>query len=185
MRGFRNQDGWSGCLALPREVKLGDHQELIQQPARETDLLRVRHLRPSIQTITGRHDVAELRGRELEIHCRFKLHDAVSFGLRVLGSPDGSHGLDIRHDHDGLYVGSTLLMAMRRGEGEEIDLRVFVDRSVVEVFIQGGRHSVTRVHRGQPADNRVELFAHDGKVELILLEGWSLRNEGIFTMESM
>jgi beta-fructofuranosidase len=63
-------------------------------------------------------------------------------------------------------------------EGEPFKLRVFVDRSVVEVFVNGRQCLAIRVHPGRGDSIGVSLRAQGRDAELRSLTAWPMR--GIF-----
>ncbi len=58
---------------------------------------------------------------------------------------------------------------------EPLELRVFVDKSVVEVFANGGRQAVMRRIYPSRADSLgVRLFARGGPARVATLEAWEM-----------
>jgi sucrose-6-phosphate hydrolase SacC (GH32 family) len=58
--------------------------------------------------------------------------------------------------------------------GKEIKLRVFVDQSSVEVFVDDGRTTLTALIFPDPADRGVEVFSRDAPAELERLRAWEI-----------
>lgn len=159
---------------LFRKLSIGKNSELIQQPSQETKILRSGHGELIDKKISGNRLLRQLTGSELEIKCQINLGDAKRTGLTVLCDDEGRHGgLSIYHDSDGVYVGDTIFMMMRREKGEVINLHLFVDRTVVEVFLDGGRYSVTRVHEKWTGGEHVYAYAEKG-VASFTINWWSL-----------
>ena len=60
--------------------------------------------------------------------------------------------------------------------GRQIELRVFVDRSVIEVFANGTRARLTgRAYPIKPASLNVAVWAQGGAVECSQLEAWEMK----------
>jgi len=60
---------------------------------------------------------------------------------------------------------------------ETIDLHVYVDRSIVEVFAQGGRSVVTaRVYPSKPNSNRFGLYNMNNEVNVDSVQVWSMQS---------
>ena len=59
---------------------------------------------------------------------------------------------------------------------ETLKLRVFVDRSVVEVFANGRRALAARVYPGRPDSTGVSLLARGSEAELLSLDVWEMRS---------
>jgi beta-fructofuranosidase len=60
--------------------------------------------------------------------------------------------------------------------GETLKLRVFIDRSVVEVFANGRRALAARVYPGRPDSTGVSLLARGSEAELLSLDVWEMRS---------
>jgi len=60
--------------------------------------------------------------------------------------------------------------------GEPLKLRVFVDRSVVEVFVNGRQCVVARVFPGRPDSIGVSLRAQGAEAELRALDAWQMKS---------
>ncbi len=145
--GFKSGRGWNGCMSLPRILSL-DGDELIQTPIPE---------------------LAELRGEKttqadsLEIIAEFKPGTTGRYGLK-LGS------IPIVCDGDKLNVAGTEVPGVRVTK-----LHVFFDRSVIEVFINDGRRTVTKVVYPETNNVQLEAFADPGAGEVTVLNAWKLK----------
>ena len=62
------------------------------------------------------------------------------------------------------------------GTDETIKLRVFVDRSVVEVFVNGRQCVAARVYPGRDDSTGVSLLSLGKDSKLISLEAWQMKN---------
>jgi beta-fructofuranosidase len=60
--------------------------------------------------------------------------------------------------------------------GEPLRLRVFIDRSVVEVFANGKQCVAARVYPGRDDSTEVSLRAHGSGARLVSLDAWQMRN---------
>ena len=61
------------------------------------------------------------------------------------------------------------------GEDGRVELRVFVDRSMVEVFAGGEHYLVKRVYPASREATGVQLFARGGGARLLRLDAWEMR----------
>ena len=59
-------------------------------------------------------------------------------------------------------------------DGENMKLRIFVDRSVVEVFANGRQCITQRIHPTRSDSLGVALFARGGSAKAISLEAWEM-----------
>ena len=59
--------------------------------------------------------------------------------------------------------------------GESVTLHIFLDRSVVEVFANGGRTNlVTRIYPTRPDSLGVRLFSRGGSAKVTSLDVWTM-----------
>ena len=92
--------GWSGVMALPRELSLRDDGKLAIRPVQEIDLLRGEHQRLAdigLSADSGDMQI-ELRGDTLEIAAEIDPADAEECGIKVRCSPDGKEETVIFYD---------------------------------------------------------------------------------------
>lgn len=176
VRGFRKGHGWNGCLALPREISIDDDGAVVTRPVRELETLRRERVEGEPRTITETELLlsATTLLDTAEIECRFELGTASSVELRLLRSDDGRTGVNIVYDGDTLDVHGTKIFYQTTSEDEAITLRVFVDRSVLEVFVDDGRASVTKVVYATDGGTGVSLRARGGEATLHGLYGWHM-----------
>jgi beta-fructofuranosidase len=126
IRGFKDNQGWNGCLTLPRELFLSGG-ELRQRPVEEVRKLRVSDLKrvKKGQVITLENSS---EGVELDITLEGKNPDAqVTFA-----SSDNRKNFTINIGNRELDVAG---VKSSLAENDEYRLRIFYDRSVVEVYV--------------------------------------------------
>ena len=61
-------------------------------------------------------------------------------------------------------------------KGEDLTLRVFIDKSVVEVFANGKQCVALRVYPGRSDSLGVSLRAQGGDAKLLSLDAWQMEN---------
>ena len=104
-----------------------------------------------------------------------KQGDAEGYGVRVLCNRDNGKGLDLLVEpaRKTIKLGPTTApLVLRRNE--DIRLRIFVDRSVVEVFAND-RQAVVKQHENAADDVWVYLFSEGGDMEIPEVKGWQMR----------
>ena len=177
---------WCGMLGLPRELELSADR-LCMFPARELTALRQAAL-PSTPwwDEQGTRDVPHVNGDRLEIHVH----------LDVLDCTDGHLGIALRCSDDGheqtlLYYDAVLqrLVLDRSRSGAQVTgqrsvaidptqgllaLRVFLDRSSIEVFDENGRFSLSSRLYPQPGSLGVKLVASGSGGRVSISRAWSL-----------
>jgi sucrose-6-phosphate hydrolase SacC (GH32 family) len=116
----------------------------------------------------------DVAGDALELQARISLSTAAAAGLRVRASAAGEEGVEIRFDGVALYVAGTAaaLPAGRR----EISLRLFLDKSVLEVFADDDRIAVTRIISPPAEHVAIALFAEGGTARFDTLDSWQMKS---------
>ena len=184
-------DEWAEVIALPRVLGLTDDgQQLSIAPPDEIECLRTaRQPFDSQQIRSGQETVLDRSaGRVIEIETTIDPADAGEVGLSVLRSPDGEESTDLTY-----YVGidtieldttdSTIRtdvpvrppeQASLALDDEPLSLRVFVDRSIVEVFANGQQCLTARVYPDRDDSTGISVFAGRGDAELLSMDCWQM-----------
>jgi beta-fructofuranosidase len=168
--------GWSGVMSLPRELILYGSQ-VQMRPAAEVEKLR------------GKHLGADAAGDCLEIHAEVDPGDALRFGLKLRAAPDSSEQTLVYYDRAqrlicvdrsqsstdssadrGMQSGPFML-----GRGEFLNLRIFLDGSVVEIFANDRFCLSARIYPAGPRSTGLGLYASGGTAHMASFEAWEMR----------
>jgi len=175
--GFKTGRGWNGCMSLPRVLSFDPEGRLIQTPAPELRKLRGRHTHVAEDALNNEFKrIDGAQGNQLEVIAEFMPGDAQAFGLKLRSNNDGSRAVTLRCSGGILDVGGTEVPLETGGETRPLKLHVFLDRSVMEVFINGGRQAVTRVAYPAQEDLGVGVFAEGGRATLKSLDAWRMNS---------
>lgn len=186
---------WRGATTLPRELALLTTPQgirLVQQPVPELRSLRDKHWSWRDQDVApGTNLLAEVTGETLEIVADFQLgQDAtdrrVGFRVRVGASEQTTIGYTTEYSTlfvDRTQPGQTAFKpgfaavhsAEMHPSGDAIRLQIFVDRSSVEVFGNGGQVVFTEQIFPNATSQGVELFVEGGEVRLSALDIYRLK----------
>jgi beta-fructofuranosidase len=179
VRGFKAGRGWNGCFALPRILTLGDDNRPRQTPIPELAQLRGQHTRlPAVELHNEIRVLPGIAGDALEIVARFKPGSASRYGLKVRCTGDGAAGAVICYDGQVLNVaGATFPFRLATNE-DELTLHIFLDKSVMEVFVNGGRACATRVIYPDETHRAAAAFAEGGGVLLPSVDAYAMK--GVF-----
>jgi beta-fructofuranosidase len=155
---------WSGLQALPRELALLPDGSLGMEPAREMMGLRDGHKKADPLVVPAWERVS-LPGW-CGTCCEFTMRTTgeVPFAL-VLRADDRANGTEIRYDPETRTLGGAYV-----GRGE-LELRGYVDGSVVELFVNG-RGCVTRRTYAPMDHDRAFVVAGPNPVFLEWLHTW-------------
>jgi beta-fructofuranosidase len=167
-----------GVQSLPRELELPADGVLRIRPLRE--LAALRHDMKQEEGIMVRSDRAhrlkEISGDALELEATFKAPAAKEFGMDVLCDKDGMNGLRVAvlAESKTLRVG-TANAPFELKEGEDLILRVFVDKNLVEVFANDRQAAVAAIKLA-PENLGVSLFSKGGDVMAKQVKGWKMKS---------
>ena len=183
------RDGWCGVYGLPRVLWLGDDERTLHMaPVPELERLRGNAKEFSDVTVAAGDAVplAGIDGLSCEIAVRIDPGSARQAGLRVRTSPDGSETTLLYYDADARQLRFDATRSGKKGRpvleqaplllaaGEALQLRVFIDRSVIEVFANDRQAITRRVFPEGEASDGVALFAHGGSAACSAIRTWEL-----------
>ncbi|GAA0527639.1 beta-fructofuranosidase [Halorubrum aquaticum] len=166
--------GWSGAMSLPREVEVVD-DELRQRPVREVDRLRGTRLLEGTWTAGSTPERLDAVGEAFEVRARLDPGDAPGtvVALRVRETPDGAERTTIRIGDDRVVVDRSESSLDRDARDAPVgvavddlefplDVRAFVDASVLELFVNGRRALATRIYPTRHDATGVSLVSLPG-----------------------
>ena len=173
VNGFRSTRGWNGCLALPRELSLDDRGHVCQVPVRELRAIRGEHTSLADRPIPTSGLALPAAGSMFEIRMQVAFGAGQGVVLEI-ALPDAAPLLTIECTRARIRAGDA---TAPRGTGAPIDqlgLHVFVDRSVVELFADGGRACITRVIDSRGVTPSLRLASAGAPATLRTLDMWRL-----------
>ena len=187
--GARSAHGWSGTMSLPRVLSLDDDGELGIDVPEEIEALRQAGFRKEDFLLPAGTDVAvdDVHGNSLELSVDMESTEDSAFGVKVCVSPDGHEETSVFYDaREKLLKVDTRRSgpldtpkAVEAGplelkQGERLKLRVFVDRSVVEVFANGRQAVARRIYPARRDSVGVRLFSKGGQAHVHTFEAWRI-----------
>ncbi len=182
--------GWNGAMSLPLTVELLPDGHLAVAPAQEVQALRREHWGGSNIALSADEElfVPEIAGKALEIKAEFLPDAEADFGLKVLCSPGeeeytrivyrrdsdqifverGRSGLDQRNDRN------PATMPVSLADGEPARWRLFVDHSVLEVFVNDRLCLACRVYPSREDSREVRFFSSGGQSVIAKVDVWQM-----------
>lgn len=182
--------GWAGVMSFPRILSISADGTLASQPAPEVNALRGEHHHySSIDLTPGSGFVSEVRAGCLEILATFVPGDAEAVGIKVRCSPNEEEHTLIAYDR----ANEILILDRKRSSaspdvdrdahegslrlGEEpLSLRVFLDKSVIEVFANHQTCLTSRVYPTRDDSLGVALYSRGGRAELVSMDVWEMKS---------
>ncbi len=165
---------WQGAHSIPRVITVAGGR-LVQEPIPELKVLRGKKSQFRNLSVTPKSKglLKGVAGDALEIVATFKPGKAKRFGVKVRVSPDGKTALPVWYDAAKREFGiANTRMTSDLKEGATVTMRIFVDRSIVEVYVNG--NAVTKVAYLDPKAQGIELFAESGPCTAELIDIWEM-----------
>ena len=187
--GARSKHGWSGTLSLPRVLTLGDDGLLRMDVPEEIEALRYGGVQmgPFVVPADEEVPIDGVAGNSLELQVEMESAEASRFGVKVCTSPDGQEETSVFHD----AKEKLLKVDTRRSgpedspkaveaapfelkPGERLRLRVFIDKSVVEVFANSRQAIARRIYPSRQDSTGVRVFSAGGDTHVHSLDAWKI-----------
>jgi len=200
--GTRGNDS---IMTLPRRLTLLGKDELAQEPAGDIESLRGEHQHIGATPLPANQEIVlpNIRGNTMEIIAEIDSKNAPLVELSVLRSANAEEVTRISLQRD-RNVTSRFMPPQRKlsvvtldnsrssllpeaqsrppesatvaiPEGEPVKLRIFIDRSVVEVSINGRQCLALRVHPSRADSVGVSLRSQGQPAELRSLDAWNMK----------
>ena len=185
----RKASGWSGTMSLPRVLWLGEDKTLRMRPPEELEVLRYnpKKMEDIIVQADSELTLNDVSGNSLELAVEMIPHGAEQFGVKVCCSPDGEEQTAVFYDAaDKKLKIDTTKSSVGEGAksveagpfelkvGERLKLRIYVDKSVVEVFANDRQAVMRRIYPAKADSQGVVLFSRGGAAEVRSLEAWDM-----------
>jgi beta-fructofuranosidase len=199
--------GWAGCLGHPRELfevtqaiteAARDSDSWVIDERRGT--MTTLGVRPAPQLTALRSgsgcsrlsDLQKVRSRDVEINATFSdIKRGTRFTFNVLSSPDMSEATSITFDLSAnqlvidrsrsslaqIGASSSEVASLCMLPGEDLQVRIFVDNSIIEVFVNDRLSMTSRVYPSLPGSTGVSYDFADFDEDKITIRFWTqLRN---------
>jgi beta-fructofuranosidase len=191
-------------MTLPRLLTLISKEELGIQPAGDIESLRYNKQHVDSMTLPANKEIVlkNVKGNTMEIVAEIDVKNAPMVEINVLRSAKKEEFTRIAFFKERGFRStapnpraslitletsySSILpdVQSRAPEtapviiktGEKLNLRIFIDRSVVEVFVNGRQCVAARVYPGLKESVGVSLRAQGQNAKLISLDAWQMKN---------
>ncbi|MCX6226402.1 MAG: GH32 C-terminal domain-containing protein, partial [Bacteroidia bacterium] len=185
---LKNRTGWTGTYGLPRSLWLGKDGTLCMQPVKELASLRMNEKEKKNFTIKAgsEFNLDEFGTELLELEITMETGNASKAGVMVCCSSDGREQTTLLYDAGNKNLvcdatKSSLEYGRRSIESapfelkkdEPLVLRVFVDRSIVEVYAND-RQAIARSIYPTLGGRGIRLFAEGGEIRVLSVKAWEV-----------
>lgn len=200
----RPTEGWNHIMSLVRRLTLGKDDQLNIEPVRAVESLRTQHISIGTTHIPANQEITleGINGNAMELDIEINPQSAREVCLHVLRSPNSEEYTAIKFYRGGLmqrnrkgqqYTENSLVLDTSRSslltdvaarppeiaplhlpESEALKLRVFIDRSVVEVFANDRLCVALRVYPSLEESLGVSIRAQGADATLRSLDAWQM-----------
>ena len=196
---------WNGIMSLPSRLRMGPGKSITNEPVASLETLRTDHHHVGETQLPANCDIPMegVSGNAIEIIAVVDPQEAREVCIEVLRSEDGTETTSIRYlrngeavktkgpetFHDALVIDTcrTSLLPdvlarppetarFKLDDGELLELRIFVDKSIVEIFANNRRYMTVRVHPSREDSLGVRMRAHGSDALLRSLDVWQMKN---------
>lgn len=197
----KNSIGWNRLMTLPIRLTLEGENQLNMEPAINSELLRYGHQHLDEFTVDANKEMVldRIEGNSMEILVEADAKNSSSFEINVLRSPDKQEYTRIAfYKERGLRTvikssvitidntNSSILPDVKSrpeelapvviGKNEPLKLRIFIDKSVVEVFVNGRQYLCERVYPGLESSKGISFLARGSGAVVKSFDAWQMKS---------
>ncbi len=204
MNAGRRSKGWNQIMTLPMRLTLADNEQLKIEPAGKTEVLRYNHQHLDEFTLPANNEIVlrNIRGDAKEIIVEINAKNTPMIEMNVLRSPDKQEYTRILFFRNrGHWNGqlkkmeslvsidtsrSSLLSDLRNrpaetapvilDEDENLKLRIFIDKSVVEIFVNEKKYLATRVYPSLKESLGISFMARGEDSVIKSFDAWDMKS---------
>jgi beta-fructofuranosidase len=170
--GFPGGRGWNGCLSLPRLLSLSRDGQLQQNPAPQLTKLRGKAVKFHDVLLHDSTNLVIGTTNTIEIQAEIDMATAKNFEMRIGDSQD-SQPIILSYNGTELRVLDVKAPLTLTGE-RKLKLRLFLDRSVLEVFANE-TVCITKTILPPAAADHLTVRAEGGSATAKLIEAWPMK----------
>ncbi len=192
--GYMNQiptKPWRGMMSLPRELKLIEKDgriKLVQKPIEELKELRENIYQEEDISLAEEMTIyTEQESYELNVLIEFEEAEGISFILNENGEQKTVVGCSIKEGKifidrrsSGVVDFSDNFLEYKEIDWElknmQIEFNIFVDRSSLEVFVDGGELSITDLFFPDKAQQKIRIKTINGELKIKSFELYKLQS---------
>lgn len=174
-------DGWAGMLSLPRELTLSEDATLRMNPVKELETLRGKQFPWPVSELCNQTLVVTEHASALEVLLTWDLShsDAECYGLRLgdgasLYVDNQAGRLVLARDYPQWQLTGSRSVPLPAGE--QLQLRIFIDSSSLEVFVNDGEFALSSRIYPDPHQRELSLFSQNGHARVRQACAWEMKS---------
>lgn len=192
-----------GVMTMPRILSLDANGQLLINPPEEFESLRRSPRRRESLTVTTGQDLRleDIHGDSMEVFLEAAIPKDGVFGVKVRMAPAGeeltsifvdtaSHTLSVDTTRSSLRPDIYQPFPIMRGDarkdvriqtapftlnpGEPLQLRIFLDRSILEIYANSRQCVTQRIYPSRPDSLGIALFSQRGTTTVLAVNAWDM-----------
>lgn len=192
-------EGWNQIMSLPMRLTLKDRDELRIEPAGDIESLRHNHQSVGRMVLPANREIVldNINGNAMEIIVEIDPKNSQHVELNILRSADKQEYTQIIFYRNRRFWDSNNILSINTDNssilpevrsrpaenaplhleaGENLRLRIFIDKSVVEIYANDKQYAAVRVYPGLAGSTGVSILSRASDSELISLDAWQMKN---------
>ncbi|PHX73890.1 MAG: hypothetical protein CK547_06080 [Chitinophagaceae bacterium] len=180
--------GWTGMYGLPRTLWAGEDGSLRMRPVKELEALRMNKSVASAISVASGSEVKlkKMTSDLMELEIIFQPNASNQYGIKLGISDDGREETVIYYDNSdkklkfdtrksGLSYGTKIIeeAPLELKDGEPLVLRIFIDKSVIEVFAND-RQAIARMVYPTLGGKGARIFSTSKSIQVKSINTWEL-----------
>ena len=174
LNGFPGGHGGNGCLSLPRQLSLSRDGQLQQSPAPQLSKLRGKLVEwKRIPLGKGGENLTLPETNALEIWAEIDLQSAKNITVDIKSGANEASPIRMNFTNSEFQVlDAKAPLSLAKGD-RKLNLRIFIDRSVLEVFANESV-CITKIISPPHANATLEIHADGGGANAQLIRAWPI-----------
>jgi beta-fructofuranosidase len=184
--------GWRHTFSLPRQMRLLKDSTIGQTPHPNLCRLHGEHVQITNRAViknTG-FNIPEVEGNQMELDFDIKADSLSVFSIQVYKNTDAQEFTSLVFDLAANTIMldrtlSTFSLATKDKRQasyvfdykDTIDVKIFLDHSILEVFVENVVVFSCRVYPSREASDKVDLIVSNGAATIVQLDAWKMNDK--------
>lgn len=193
--------GWMGTMSLPRVISLDENNDMLVEPIEELQTLRHSQVKKeNIKIKNGEQRIDGIEGNTMELLINISPENAKEIGVKVCASANGEEETVIKYIPsenkvkldlsktslnpelmENYYDEQTVQIAdLELDKNEYLQMNIFIDRSVIEVFINKKLCLTQRIYPTLEDSKGVVIYSKEGSITVSEINAWQMHPSNPF-----
>lgn len=170
--GFKLKQGWQGVVSIPRELSVDSIGRLIQTPIEEINKLRGNLIGEQGISLANKSRKLQTNNAQFDMEIKIKGDGASNLGLRF--NDEEGNPYEIVLTPQNIFFGEEQVKVDPELDEKIKSVRLLFDRTVVEIFVNGGLLCATEVIYPHKKNPNFEIFNRKERIEIESINIWEM-----------